>query len=250
MTFKADILRAFIGVMATLLKLSNISDLSPFVCGLPLGAISLALFWASVQRDPNSEMAGQVIQENDSSESLAAPSWSWANGHHWRKGIVYPPLLGERVRTYHLKLMGIEVFDQEATAAFSTMDSRPKGMKLEWTEKQNWYTLPLDIYAVLRIKAYTAPWLPEFTLQDIKYSTYYVWKATISLRIGTRKNLAIMECGITDIASKDFAEKGSNGLYLLQLCKASVTVTDKRFIERGCWSTVVEVLIVRRGKFW
>jgi hypothetical protein len=183
--------------MAALLKLSN-TDMSPFVCGLPLGTISLALFWTSVQRNPKSP---QVVPENDSSKGLAAPSWSWANSRQWRKGIVYPPHLSEAYRTYramgttgHAKLIGIEVFDQEAAAAFSTMDSRPIGMNLEWTEKESWSKLPVDIYAVLRIKAYAAPWFPEFTCQDMDPYRLFekisnAWKAVICFDSGTGKDV-------------------------------------------------------------
>jgi hypothetical protein len=103
LTFRADILQAFAGVIAALFKLST-ANLSPFVCGLPLSSLANALFWTSVNRD--------VTQEQEKAlEGIEFPTWSWANSSNWKKNIIYPPhLYTERAEetTGEAELLGIK----------------------------------------------------------------------------------------------------------------------------------------------
>jgi hypothetical protein len=245
LSFHADILRAFAGVIAALSKLST-ADLSPFVCGLPLGSIANALFWTSVDR--NHEQKQEKAPESWEYLTREFPTWSWANSNNWQKNILYPPHL---YSTGEAELLGINVFDRNPTASFYTNPppGKPEGTNLKWEDKQNWDILPLDTFAVLRIKAYAAPWYPEFTLETFKSITWGsgwledAWQSTIIFDNGITKG----DAGTVDLAAEAFSKLDSKELVLIQLSKSSVR-TDEKIIWISRHS--VAALIVRRRKIW
>jgi hypothetical protein len=245
LTFRTDILQAFAGVTEALLKLST-ADLKPFVCGLPLGSISDALFWTSVSRNVEEK-------QEKAPEGIEFPTWSWANSSNWQQSVVYPPHLYSspaRETTGEAELLGIEVLDQAPLASSSKRSSpvKAKGKILSWRDRQIWDTLPVDTFAVLRIKAYAAPWFPEFTLKPIKkvswdLKTGLAWQSRIDFDNGTTKG----DAGTVSLDPEAFSSLNSDGLFLIQLSKSSVPDN-----ETSRWESRLSIaaLIVRRGKVW
>jgi hypothetical protein len=129
---------------------------------------------------------------------------------------------------------------------------KPNGTDLNWEDRQNWDTLPLDTFAVLRIKAYAAPWHPEFTLKRADYSFKttglewrgYTWQSQIMFGDGATKS----NVGTVDLAVETFSELDLKELVLIQLSRSSAPNNEKTKMKSP--PSIAALIVCRRRNWW